>query len=281
MDDSPEDTANEAGRDEEDSQSSRGGTCRPSKRLTLDASDASEPNDRSRQPSHALEERSSPPETQTWSETEAAGEVVDLLEPPASSATTLRWEGPGRLVYQPALHQVGVDRYAVKGKREGPRSVPWGFWGGLLFVGVAIFALFGAQSIYTLWEVFWVVLGLSIGALMFRYGPKSQLEEATLCEIDGRRGELHWPDGAQSGLDEMRVGFEAVTEVVFGMTRLPVSDSGDDAHVDAFALLVRTERDELIPVVEGSPYKGSVHEIAQFLADATQTELTYVGRGIK
>jgi len=102
-----------------------------------------------------------------------------------------------------------------------------------------------------------------------------------LCTVDEGRRVLEWPEGAQSGLDATIAGFDDINEVVFGMTALPVDEGRPDVRVDAFALLVRTCREELIPVVEGSPYKGGVHEIAKVLADVTETELTYVGRGIE
>jgi hypothetical protein len=195
--------------------------------------------------------------------------------------TKLRWEGPGKLVYEPTLYQTGADQYVVEAKREKRGLIPWGFWGGLLFVGVAITVLAGAQNIYSLWDILLALVGLTAGALMYRYGRRSTVTEITLCEIDRRRGTLHWPDGAQSGLGDTLLPMDKVTEVVFGMTRLPVDEKGGSARVDAFALLVRTSDDELLPVVEGSPYKGHVHEIAKFIADATDTDLTYVGRGIR
>jgi hypothetical protein len=208
-----------------------------------------------------------------------AGE--DPLAGPKRVETKLRWEGPGKIVYEPTLYQNGPEQYVVEAKREKRGLIPWGFWGGLLFVGVAFTVLAGAQSIYSFWDILWALVGLTVGALMYRYGRRSTVTEITLCEIDRRRGALHWPGGAQSGLEETLLSIEDVTEVVFGMTRLPVDESSTSARVDAFALLVRTSNDELIPVVEGSPYKGNVHEIAKFLADATDTDLTYVGRGIR
>lgn len=124
-------------------------------------------------------------------------------------------------------------------------------------------------------------MGLTVGAVLYQYGRRSTLEDVTLCRIDERRSVVEWPEGAQSGLDETVASFEEITEVVFGMTTLPVDEGQPDVRVDAFSLLVRRSDDELIPVVEGSPYKGNVHNIAQYLADLTGTDITYVGRGIE
>lgn len=201
-------------------------------------------------------------------------------EPSARVETRLRWEGPGQLVYEPRLVRTGPDRYAVEAKREERGLIPWGFFGGLLFVGVLFAAIVGAGNFYTFWDILWVLLGLTAGGLMYRFGRHSSLRETLLCHIDTRRGVLEWPEGAQSGLGEMVLGFDDVTEIVFGMTALPVDAGTPEVRVDAFALLVRSSDEELIPVVEGSPYKENVHELAKFLAAETETELTYVGRGM-
>jgi hypothetical protein len=76
------------------------------------------------------------------------------------------------------------------------------------------------------------------------------------------------------------VPFERVTEGVFGMTRLPVSESTAGVNVDAFTFLLRVDEDTLRPVVEGSPYKGEVHQIAEFVCDLLEVDVAYVGRGM-
>ena len=195
--------------------------------------------------------------------------------------TKLRWEGPGKIVYDPMLYQTGPEQYSIEAKREQRGLIPWGFWGGLLFAGIALAVLAGANNIYSFWDILWAVVGLTVAALMYRYGRKSTMEETLLCELDGRRRTLHWPEGATSGVDETLLSFDDVTEVVFGMTKLPVDERNAGVRVDAFALLVRTADDELIPVVEGSPYKGQVNELAKFVSEMTGAHLSYVGRGIK
>lgn len=211
---------------------------------------------------------------------EAFDTELEPFEQPQAK-TKLRWEGPGKIVYEPTLYQTGPEQFAIEAKQERRGVIPWGFWGGILFAGVAIAVLAGAQNIYSLWDILWAVIGLTIGALLYRYGRSSTFEEKLLCEIDQRRRTLHWPEGAQSGLGETLLPFDRVTEVVFGMTKLPVDEGTENVRVDAFALLVRTDEDELIPVVEGSPYKGLVHELAKFISETTDAHLSYVGRGIK
>jgi len=269
----------------------RGGVCRPGSTSGL-TSGADEPADGSDASPSAetdtgdsgvlarlkeIQQEGQPegPSPARWAE-----RAMEEFEPEERLETKLRWEGPGKLVYEPKLYQIGPDRYGIEAKRETRGIIPWGFWGGLLFIGVAVILIAGAQEIYTSWDILWAMLGLTVGALMYRFGRKSSLDERLLCEVGDRRRILHWPAEAQSGLDETYLSYDDITEVVFGMTKLPVDENVADVRVDAFALLVRTTRDELIPVVEGSPYKGDVHEIARFIAEATETELTYVGRGI-
>ncbi|MFB6350401.1 MAG: hypothetical protein ABEN55_09725 [Bradymonadaceae bacterium] len=269
----------------------RGGVCRPGYRTNVDRTGVGEDEDAETSPPvreetsdtgvlARLEEIQNQGAAESPSPARQAERAMEAFEPEERLETKLRWEGPGKLVYEPTLYQVGSDQYAIEAKRETRGIIPWGFWGGLLFVGVAIIVIAGAQDIYTSWDILWAMIGLTVGALMYRFGRKSSLDEMLLSEIDGRRRTLHWPDQAQSGLEENLLSFDDVTEVVFGMTKLPVDENVADVRVDAFALLVRTTQDELIPVVEGSPYKGEVHEIAKFIADETETVLTYVGRGI-
>ena len=288
MNDEPKDGATHSNPDDETERpDSDGGVCQPSVSRTAElAADGESPGESTDAESSddgvlaRLKRIQEEGGVDLRSSGRQAEQVMEAFEPEERLETKLRWEGPGKLVYEPTLYQTGPEQFAIEAKRERRGLIPWGFWGGLLFVGVALILIAGAQDIYTSWDFLLALLGLSAGALMYRYGRKSTLDETLLCELDGRRRSIHWPEGAQSGLDETYLSFDDITEVVFGMTKLPVDENVTGVRVDAFALLVRTTDDELIPVVEGSPYKGNVHEIAKFVAEATETELTYVGRGI-
>jgi len=261
----------------------RGGVCRPGVNRLSTPDDAGEPepgSETSVEDSGAVEIDVELPETAARTlEGQADGADIEFdADKPVE--TQLRWEGPGKIVYEPRMVRTGPDRFAIEARRERRGMIPWGFWGGILFLGVAAAAVVGAENFYTLWDVLWVLVGLTVGALLYRFGRQSTLEDVHLCTVDESRRVLEWPGGAQSGLEETIAAFDEITEVVFGMTALPVDEGRPDVRVDAFALLVRTSEEALIPVVEGSPYKEEVHEIGKFLAEATETELTYVGRGI-
>ena len=277
---------------EADAEVVAGGVCQPSRR----PSDASKP----RREDAPTEENDAPSYDQSGvlerlerikrgehlgdpaSLGEAASSVVEQTEEETSRIETrLKWEGPGSIVYEPSLFQTSPEVYSLEAKRENRGVIPWGFWGGLFFVGLAVVLLASAQNIYSMWDTFLAILGLTAGALMYRYGRKSTLDDVQLCEIDGRRRIIHIPQGAQSGLVETHISFDEVTEVVFGMTKLPVDDRTEEVRVEAFALLVRTDDDSLIPIIEGSPYKEEVHELGKFVSSMTETKMTYVGRGIR
>jgi hypothetical protein len=213
---------------------------------------------------------------------EESGEADLLLTgEPERPRTELEWEGPGQLVYEPRIRQVGFDHYAVEGKCEDRNQVAWGFWGGLLAIAVALLLLSSGFATISMWDLFWAMVAIGVGVLLYRFGERSSLREEVLCEIDIPREQLIWPAGTIADDEERHVRFDEVTEIVFGMTRLPVTSSDARVRVDAFTLLVRTPAEKLIPVIEGSPYKEEVHEIGEFLGELTGKSMTYVGRGIR
>jgi hypothetical protein len=196
--------------------------------------------------------------------------------------TELEWDGPGHLVFEPALHQVGPRRFLVEGRSEIESGIPWGFWGGVLALGALLLLLANAASFWTMWDFLWAALAILVGVFLYRYGRRSSLGDVVLLDIDIGWGAMRWPADTVTGEGAERVvELDDVTEVVFGMTRMPVTARSRDVRVDAFTLLVRTREDHLIPVIEGSPYKGEVHDIGRFLADKIGCQLTYVGRGIQ
>lgn len=185
-----------------------------------------------------------------------------------------------RLIYDPTLRQTSMERFEVTGRRDDSSVIAWGFWGGLLALVVAVGLVIGAQNVYSVWDIAWAVAALAVGLLFYRFGRRSSTCEELLCEIDLGREALSWPtDGPGEGV--LTVGFDAITELVFGMTRYPVSEKRRDVDVHAFTLLVRDDDERLVPVVEASPDKEAVHEIAKFLAQQLRTHITYVGVGIK
>lgn len=201
--------------------------------------------------------------------------------PPAE--LLVRNQDVSRLIYNPALEQVRergrVRAFRVNGKVEGS-AVAWGFWGAFLMVMVlALVVVFrGATGLYSIWDMFWVMVGLTIGALMFKAGKRSSQSKELLCEIDLVQQMMLWPTGPETML---AVPFDEVTELVFGMTYYPVSEQRSDVMVHAFTLLVRDSQNRLIPIVEASPDKEETHEIAKFIGHNMSLPLTYVGLGIK
>ncbi len=217
-------------------------------------------------------------------DTMASIELEDEAEIEMRPAELLvRNQEESRLIYDPALEQVKergqVRAFRVHGKVEG-NAIAWGFWGGFLIVLVlALVVVFrGATGLYSTWDMFWVMIGVTIGALMFKAGRRSSQSKELLCEIDLVQQMMLWPTGGETML---AVPFDEITELVFGMTYYPVSQQRSDVMVHAFTLLVRDRQNRLIPIVEASPDKEETHEIAKFIGYNMKLPLTYVGLGIK
>ncbi|MFP4601005.1 MAG: hypothetical protein ACOC9J_00695 [Persicimonas sp.] len=185
-----------------------------------------------------------------------------------------------RLIYKPLIRPSGTSRYEIRGQREDQSVIAWGFWGGLLVVAVVLLLLASAQSFYGMTDIIWAVGALALGLLMYRYGKRSSLREEVLCEIDTRRQTIAWPTGTSDGA-ELALGFDELTEIVFGMTDYPVSESHKDVRVHAFTLLVRDADDRLIPVVEATPNKGEAHTIARIMSNEIGLGISYVGKGFE
>jgi hypothetical protein len=186
--------------------------------------------------------------------------------------------GGTNMVHEPELRQFEPGVVEVHAERENPSLIPWGFWGGILVLIVAGLLFVSARSVYSMWDLLWALAAIAVGLLAWRFGRRDAMEETRLLEIDMDRQQVMWlSDERDDG--GIALDYEQITEVVFGMTEYPVSD--DDVKVDAFTLLVRDDRDQLIPVIEATPHKEEAHEIAKFLAGQVGMNITYVGRGIK
>jgi hypothetical protein len=183
------------------------------------------------------------------------------------------------MVHEPRLQQVRAGAVELHADRENPSVIPWGFWGGILVLVVAGLLFVSARSVYSMWDLIWALGAIAVGLLLWRFGRRDAMEDASLLEIDLERQQLMWLTEGQ-GQGGLTLDFDQITEVVFGMTAYPVSDP-DDVKVDAFTLLVRDDRDELIPIIEATPHKEEAHEIGKFLAQQIGQNITYVGRGIK
>jgi hypothetical protein len=234
--------------------------------------------------------------------------LPESTEAPISSdklVRTSRGRG-GRLVYKPLIRPNGVSRYEIRGQREDKSIIAWGFWGGLIVVVVSVLLILSAQSVYNVWDLLWGLVALSFGIFLYRYGKRTSLREEVLCEVDLERQTFSWPTvrredkaGQQAGQQadkqageqaiqqqgqhagELVAHFDEITEIVFGMTDFPLSESNQDVQVHAFSLLIRDDNDRLIPVVEATPHKEEAHTIAKILGNELQMGITYVGKGIQ
>lgn len=184
---------------------------------------------------------------------------------------------PRRLIYDPEIVRSGPSRFQVRGEFEDKTIVAWGFWGGVLVAAVSLALIFNSRAIYTPWDMIWSMLAIVVGVFLYRFGKRSSLREEVLCEIDLLRGEFAWRSGDDGRL---AIGFDDITEIVYGMTKYPVSERRSDVYVHAFTLLVRDGEERLIPVVEATPDKEKAHAIAETLSRELRMSISYVGEGI-
>ncbi len=208
---------------------------------------------------------------------------MNLQRTPDRGRTSLyeRSDRPG-LIFKPRVDQVGPRSFRIMGLRDDERTVPWGFWGGLLAVavGVGILGYGGVTGLWALWDMVGAIAVLTVGILLMRYGARTSLAEEPCAEIDLSEGTIRLMSStAGVALPEIRIA--DVTEVVFGMTRYPVSKGEGAVNVEAYTLLVRHASDTLVPVVEVSPDKDQLFGVAKFIARVTGQRMTQVGIGVK
>lgn len=187
-----------------------------------------------------------------------------------------------RLVYDPSIAHDGGGNFAVLGRIEDTRMVPWGFWGAVLLLGTfaGLVAFRGSTGLYTMSEHFWVLLAFMLGAGMYKLGAKTSLKTHRLLTIEVDRSMLVW-EGKTKDAPSIVLPFEEVTELVFGMTSYPLAHNRRNIEIHAFTLLVRDSQDRLIPIIEASPNKEEAHMVAGALGQLLKQPLTYVGLGIK
>lgn len=183
------------------------------------------------------------------------------------------------LVYEPRVREISGSRLEILGKRDDPSIIPWGFWGGVMLLGLAVFmVLFRSGSgLGSIWEIMVFTVVLVVGAFLFKVGRRSSLREEMICELDIPRRLLSWPTAFSSSL--ITVSFEEVEAVVYGMTEFPVNKSERAGRVHAFMLLVRDESGRMIPVIEASTDKESTHRVGQLLSQVLKVPIMEVGIG--
>ena len=174
------------------------------------------------------------------------------------------------LVFKPIVHLIAPDTFRLMGEQRDESIVPWGFWFGAIFatIGAAILVYFGSLGFWSVGETALGVGAVVTGLLFFRYGVTSRLRELELAMIDGPRGTLALVGKPQFSLAE-------IEEVVFGLTRYP--EAG--VKVQVFTLLIRVG-DTLFPVVEASPDKGLLFEVAKVISRLSGAPLKQVGEGV-
>lgn len=198
-----------------------------------------------------------------------------------STALIQRADQPG-LIFKPRVTRSAESVFRIIGYRDNENVVPWGFWGGLLAVavGAVVLAWEGLTGLWAFWDLIGALAAVAVGLLMMRFGARTSLTEEPCAEVNVQTRRLRLlTSGEEVALPD--VSLDDLEEIVFGMTRYPVSRDRGAVKVEAFSLLVRHNSNTLIPIVEASPDKDELFGVARFLAGTTGLRVTQVGRGVK
>lgn len=208
--------------------------------------------------------------------------MTDVPDRPRTTTALLeRADQPG-LIFRPTVARVGAERFIIAGQKDDASVIPWGFWGGMfaVAVGAVVFAYEGVTGLWAIWDMVGALAAIAFGLLLMKFGTRTSLTDEPCAELDLQSGRLRLLSSSE-GIALPDVHLDELTEIVFGMTRYPVSRERGAVNVDAYSLLVRHASDTLIPVVEVSPDKDSLYGVARFLSRVTGLNVTQVGRGIK
>lgn len=196
------------------------------------------------------------------------------------TALISRADKPG-LIYRPRLVRAAPTLFRLVGMRDNESVIPWGFWGGVfaLAVGLGVIIYEGVSGLWAVWDLTWAIAAVVVGVITMRVGRRTSLEPEPCAEIDLDARTLRLTSSSEVALPE--VSLDEVTEIVYGMTSYPVSSAANAVKIDAFSLLVRHGDNTLLPVVEASPDKDALYQVARFLSQVTRTPLTQVGLGVR
>ncbi len=192
--------------------------------------------------------------------------------------TRLEQTGEQRLLYRVSAQTKGRRHIEIVGKYDDEAAVAWGFYGGILTAVTGLIGLTyeGLIGFYNVWPTFLFALALVVGLLLVRFGRRSTMEERVVATVDlvDRRLELLGEAASQVDLDE-------VQEIVFGLSRYPLSGDRGAVKVQAASVLVRIGDDRLVTVVNACTDKDATYGVARFLSGVTGLAVKQVGVGVK
>lgn len=183
------------------------------------------------------------------------------------------------LIYDPTVRKRPGKRLEFWGDRENRRLVAWGFWGGVAAAAavVGLILAFSSPARVPLSELLPLMGVLFAGAIAYRLGRRSNLEQRLLLEVDGTHQVVSWPTRGEKTL--VALAFADVEAVTFETIRFAVPGSRANTHIDAVAVSVVDEQGRKLPVIEASTTKSEAHQVARILAQVLGQELDYVGTG--
>jgi hypothetical protein len=194
--------------------------------------------------------------------------------------------GPGELsveeralVYDPRVKERPGHRLEIWGRRENSGLFAWGFWGGVVAAAaaVALVLAYSSPARVPASTVVPLLATIIAGAVVYRLGPGSNLEERLLLEIDARHQVISWPTSDTKTL--VALAFDDVESVAFEKIRFAVPGSKANTHIDAVSVYLVDASGRTLPVVEASSTQAEAHRVARLIAQVLKLELDYVGTG--
>ncbi len=183
------------------------------------------------------------------------------------------------LIYDPRVEQRAGQRLEIWGRRENSALFAWGFWGGVVAVAavVALVLAYSSPARVPASTVVPLLAAIIGGAVVYRLGRRSNLEERLLFEMDATHQVLSWPTTEQGTL--VALAFDDVESITFESIRFAVPGSKANTHIDAVAVKIIDDQGRELPVVEASTSKAEAHRVARVMAQVLGLELDYVGTG--
>lgn len=185
------------------------------------------------------------------------------------------------LTYQPFMRAVSQQQVEIMGYRDDKHTFPWGFWGGVGVIAVLFGLIFfkGSTGLFSMMDLLIALVLGGIAAVLLKWGPRDSVVAQVLTVLDVERKLISWPD-AEGGQGAISLELDQIKEIVFAMIHFPVSPNRPDAQIQVFTLLVRDDRDQLLPIIEASPSKEETYDVAQALSRWSGLPISQVGEGI-
>ncbi len=156
------------------------------------------------------------------------------------------------------------------------------FWGLMCIVGTAVAMILvpGLRNFYQPMDVVVPAIAVltGVGLIIAAGRPNPQL--VVLAQVDREEGTIRVTGDAAPIMEgkSRTVWLDEVASIVFGLTRYEFEDK-KGVSVEAFTVCLRLFDGSVLPVVEASPLKQELFEVAKALSAVSQAPIEQAGLG--